>query len=120
MLNLFIFLIIQAVRVGTYLWSFSVYCETEDETKKDRLPRGERVPIPGLETRQSGGLRSNDSGQLESGSYQREIPPQHSRHSNRSTYDNGMSVQQPKTVSHSIAPGGRRVAPGKAFDDTNG
>lgn len=110
----------QAVRIGTYLWSFSVYCETEDETKKDRLPREERVPIPGLEIRQSGGLRSNDSGQLESGSYQQEIPSQHSRHVNRTAYDNGMPMRQPKSVSQTITGSGRRVAPGKPLDEANG
>ncbi len=76
--------------------------------------------IPGLETRQSGGLRTNDSGQLESGSYQQEIPSQHSRHGNRPAYDNEIPMRQPKSFSQAITGGGRRVAPGKAFDEANG
>ncbi|CAM4762196.1 unnamed protein product [Rotaria magnacalcarata] len=49
-----------AVRVGTYLWSFSVYCETDDETAKDHLPKEERINIPCLESQAPGGVRSNE------------------------------------------------------------
>ncbi len=110
-MNRVFFLIIQAVRIGSYLWSFSVYCETEDETKKDRLPKEERVQIPGIETRQSGGLRSNESGQLET-------HPTRSRYSNRSAYDNGIApIQEP---TQPISGGGRRVVPIQTFDEANG
>ncbi len=98
-----------------------MYCETEDETKKDRLPRDERVAIPGIETRQSGGLRANDAGPLESGSFQNEIPSQQSRYGNRSTADNGIPMRQPKSISQTITgTGNRRVAPSKGFDEANG
>ena len=99
------------------MWSFSVYCETEDETKKDRLPRNERAVIPGIETRQSGGLRTNDSGPLDSDSYQNE----QSRHGNRINYDNGIPMRPPKSISQSVTnTGSRRVAPAKGFDEANG
>ncbi|UJR14854.1 hypothetical protein I4U23_001839 [Adineta vaga] len=62
------------IRVGTYLWSFSVYCETEEETKKDRLPKEERIQVPGVETKQSGALRSNDHIQLETINHQNHSP----------------------------------------------
>lgn len=92
-----------AVRIGTYLWSFSVYCETEDETKKDRLPQNERVSIPGIETRQTGALRSNE---------------QHTTTRPRHMNSEGHNGQ--RNLAHSISPGGKRVAPAQRLDETNG
>ncbi|CAF4095797.1 unnamed protein product [Rotaria sp. Silwood2] len=108
-----------AVRVGTYLWSFSVYCETIDETKKDHLPQDERVPIPGIETKPSGELRSNDQMQLENINQHRQPPIIHTPHNTKSYYDNGISVREQKNTSNSIFHGGRRVSPSGPFEGTN-
>lgn len=82
--------IFSAVRVGTYLWQFSVYCETDDETKKDRLPKDERIKIPGVETKQSGKLRSQNE----------PLELAEDRNGNRSNYDNVASIQpQQRTTS---------------------
>ncbi|CAF3684099.1 unnamed protein product [Rotaria sp. Silwood1] len=109
-----------AVRVGTYLWSFSVYCETVDETKKERLPENERVPIPGIETKQSGALRSNNQMQLESIQHQRQPPPiVHTRNNMKPYYDNGVTVSEQKHTSNAIFHGGRRVSPNGAFEGAN-
>jgi hypothetical protein len=99
--------------VGTYLWSFSVYCETEEETEKDRLPKEERIPIPGVETKQSGALRSHNQIQLDPLASQHPPPSARPRSTHRTTYDNGQ-----KNILHPISNGGR-VAPGKAFDEAN-
>jgi len=98
-----------AIRVGTYLWSFSVYCETEDETRKDRLPKEERVPIPGVETKQSGALRGSNSIQLEETNYQQQHP----------TITRPRNNNQ-KNAFQSVSTGGRRVAPINAVDEANG
>ena len=102
----------QAVRVGTYLWDLSVYCETEDETKKDRLPKEERITIPGVETRQTGELRSGDSAQ-----------ESRSRNVNRSNYDNVTSMQpheQHRGVSNIVkTAGGQRPSPTRGYEEAN-
>ncbi|CAF3897689.1 unnamed protein product [Rotaria sordida] len=111
-----------AIRVGTYLWSFGVYCETVDETKKERLPEDERVPIPGIETKQSGALRSNDQIQLENTHEQRQPPIIHSRNNTRSHYDSGISVIEQKNTLNSKfhgGGGGRRVSPNGVFEGPN-
>ena len=102
----------QAVRVGTYLWSFSVYCETEDETKKDRLPKEERITVPGVETKKTGELRSHE------GAQQQALPPigGQSRHANRSNYDNVASGQQRNPVR---TTSGQRVSPGRGYEEAN-
>lgn len=92
----------------------SVYCETDEETKKDRLPKDERVTIPGVETKQSGALRSSQA-QME------EEQTTRSRNGNRSDYDNVVSMQpQHRTVSElSKAAGGQRITPNKGYDEAN-
>lgn len=104
----------QAVRVGTYLWELSVYCETDDETKKDRLPKDERITIPGVETKQSGELRSSQAALEEDQSAR-------GRNGNRSDYDNVASMQpQHRAVSQmSKAAGGQRLPPNKGYDEAN-
>ena len=110
---------LQAVRVGTYLWSFSVYCETEDETKKDRLPKDERVPVAGLETTQTGSLRGNEQLQLEPAHYLRSsYAPQY--YQRPPIVDNESSSTQPKGFVHAISGGGGRVAPERRYDESNG
>ena len=91
----------------------SVYCETEDESKKDRLPKEERIQIPGIETKPSGSLRTDEQ-------IQHEGPATRSRQNTRTMNDNGMSMSQPKSLAHAVGGGGRRVAPGNAFDGSNG
>lgn len=97
-----------------------MYCETEEETKKDRLPKEERVPIPGLETKQSGSLRANEPMELESRQYQHEPSVSRPRQNTRITHDNGTSSTQPKGIAQAFSSGGRRVAPGKQYDEANG
>ena len=97
-----------------------MYCETEEETKKDRLPKDERVPIPGLETKQSGSLRTNEPMELESRNYQQDPSIPRPRQINRTTHDNGMSSTEPKGFAQAFSSGGRRVAPGKQYDEANG
>lgn len=105
---------VQAVRVGTYLWELSVYCETDDETKKDRLPKDERITIPGVETKQSGELRSGQAAQEEEQTAR-------ARNGNRSDYDNVASMQpQHRAVSQmSKAAGGQRLPPNKGYEEAN-
>lgn len=99
--------IFTAVRVGTYLWTLSVYCETEEETKKDRLPKEERITVPGVETKPSGELRSTN---LTDDSYTRARPT-----NNRSNYDNvatNVAAQRMANV--------QRVSPGRTtFEEAN-
>ncbi len=84
------------------------------------MPKEERVPVPGIETKQSGALRSHDQIQIDNTPYhQPPAPSTRSRNSNRSTYDNGIPLQ-PRNVVHSISNGGRRVAPIKSLDEVNG
>ncbi|CAF3707388.1 unnamed protein product [Rotaria sp. Silwood1] len=103
-----------AVRVGTYLWTFSVYCETDEETEKDRLPKDERITIPGVETKPSGGLRSNEQDQTIT---------ERERHSNRSNYDNVISMhtqQQQRPISNNVKPTvGQRMTPRQGYDEAN-
>ena len=47
------------------MWSFSIYCETDDETAKDTLPVDQRIPVPGIDTHRDGTLRSSDHIQLD-------------------------------------------------------
>lgn len=103
------------MRVGTYLWKFSVYCETEEETKKDRLPKEERIKVPGVETKPSGELRSTNPSDE---NYPRARPT-----NNRSNYDN---VSTNPTTQRTISPtSGRttnvqRVSPGRTnFEEAN-
>lgn len=106
----------KAVRVGTYLWTFSVYCETDEETKKDRLPKNERITIPGLETNKSGQLRSNDP-------YQQTIEV--GRNNDRSNYDNVASVQakqqqQQRAGSNIVNSNvGQRTPPRRGYEEAN-
>ncbi|CAF1328146.1 unnamed protein product [Adineta ricciae] len=104
--------VFSAVRVGTYLWDLSVYCETEDETQKDRLPKEERITIPGVETKRTGELRSGDSGQ-----------ESRSRNVNRSNYDNVTSMQpheQHRGVSNIVkTAGGQRPSPSRGYEEAN-
>ncbi|CAF1052227.1 unnamed protein product [Rotaria sordida] len=104
--------IFTAVRVGTYLWTFSVYCETEEETKKDRLPKDERVTIPGIETNPSGTLRSNGPDQTIT-----------ERNSSRSNYDNVLSMhaqQQQRPISNNVKPIiGQRMSPRQGYEEAN-
>jgi hypothetical protein len=103
-------LVFQAVRVGTYLWKFSVYCETDDETKKDRLPKDERITVPGVESKQSGELRSGPS--AEGGT--------RARTGNRSNYDNVTRSQQPRFESNQArSNSAQRVSPGRGYDEAN-
>ena len=86
----------------------SVYCETDSETKKDRLPKDERVTIPGVETKQSGALRSN---QLINDDEQ----SARARNGNRSDYDNVATLQQQqRTTSNFSRPTG-----GRGYDEAN-
>jgi hypothetical protein len=104
------------VRVGTHLWKFSVYCETDKETKKDRLPKEERITIPGVETKPSGALRSNEQ------TREVQIPTTgQSRNGNRSNYDNVASMQpQHRTVSNlPKASSGQRTSPGRGYEEAN-
>lgn len=94
--------------MGTYLWSFSVYCETEEETKKDRLPKDERVPVPGVETRQSGGLRSD------------EHIPMETVHAHPANLAMRARQDGQRNPGYSMTPVGRRVAPARGYDDANG
>ncbi|UJR31856.1 hypothetical protein I4U23_019331 [Adineta vaga] len=107
--------VFSAVRVGTYLWKLSVYCETENETEKDRLPKEERITIPGVETKQSGDLRSRDASH--------ESAASHSRNINRSNYDNVASIQPPqqhRTVSNLVKTvGGQRTSPTRGYEEAN-
>ncbi|CAF0767411.1 unnamed protein product [Adineta steineri] len=105
-----------AVRVGTYLWNLSIYCETEDETKKDRLPKEERITVPGVETKPSGELRSNDS--------PHEQQLSRSRQGNRSNYDNVSTVQpqqqQHRAVNNLVKTGGgQRPSPSRGYEEAN-
>lgn len=107
--------IFTAVRVGTYLWKFSVYCETEEETKKDRLPKEERIKVPGVETKPSGELRSINPSEE---NYTRARPT-----NNRSNYDN---VSTNPTAQRTISPSSgrtadvQRVSPGRTtFEEAN-
>ncbi|CAF3466850.1 unnamed protein product [Rotaria socialis] len=86
-----------AVRVGTYLWSFSVYCETEDETAKDRLPKEERINLPCLESQAPGGARSNEP------------------------VRSVTQGSQQQRVASSIAKSniGQRVSPGRGYEEAN-
>ncbi|CAF4996719.1 unnamed protein product, partial [Rotaria socialis] len=103
--------IFAAVRVGTYLWSFGVYCETVDETKKDRLPQDERVPIPGIERRQNGVSRGNDQIQLETIQGYRQQPITNSFYNSRPYNDNSISMTEPRSASNGTFNGVRRVSP---------
>ncbi|CAF3306139.1 unnamed protein product [Rotaria sp. Silwood2] len=107
--------IFTAVRVGTYLWTFSVYCETDQETKKDRLPKDERITIPGVETHPSGVLRSNEQDQTIT---------ERERSSNRSNYDNvvSMNAQQPhhRPASNNVKPiMGQHSSPVRGYEEAN-
>lgn len=97
-----------------------MYCETEEETQKDRLPKDERVPIPGLETKQSGSLRHNEQIELESRHHHHDPSMPHPRQYNRSMHENGMPASQPRGFAQAFSSGGRRVAPGKQYDEANG
>ncbi|CAF1425527.1 unnamed protein product [Adineta steineri] len=108
-----------AVRIGTYLWSFSVYCETEDETEKDRLPKEERVPVPGIETKQSGALRSNDNIELESFHHKHRLPATRSLYDNQLHNENGYTMRpHHRTILHPIPAGARRIAPERTSDNS--
>jgi hypothetical protein len=113
----FFFCFFKAVRVGTYLWQFSVYCETDEETEKDRLPKEERITIPGIETKSSGALRSNEQTRDEHLS-----SAAHPRNGNRSDYDNVTSIQaqQHRTGSNVVKTGGgKRTSPGRGYEEAN-
>jgi hypothetical protein len=77
-----------------------------------------------VETKQSGALRSNDQMQIETLHEQQRQPPPtaRTRSINRPNYDNDVSPQQQQQRNgfSSMASGGRRVVPGKAFDEANG
>ncbi|CAF1099494.1 unnamed protein product [Adineta ricciae] len=106
-----------AVRVGTYLWSFSVYCETEDETEKDRLPDEERIPVPAVKTKQNGSLRVDDHLQLESIHQSPTMSRARNSISTRSTYDNNSSMQpnqHHRSGPYPMGSNGRRIAPESA------
>jgi len=78
--------------------------------------------MPGIETRQNGALRSNDQIPLETSHYQQPTSSTHAHHINRSNHDNASPIQQQqqqKNGWNSISGGGRRVAPGKAFEENN-
>jgi len=121
-LSLFFFLLffVKAVRVGTYLWTFSVYCETDEETKKDRLPKEERITIPGVETKTSGALRSN-----EQQSHDENLSATaRSRNANRSNYDNVVSIQSQQQQHRNVSnlaktSGGQRMSPGRGYEEAN-
>jgi hypothetical protein len=101
------------VRVGTYLWNSSIYCETEEETKKDVLPKDERIAVPGVETKKSGELRTNDSQNPSSGAAR-------SRNGNRSNYDNVESIQQQRNIPQpGRATSGQRISPGRGYEEAN-
>jgi hypothetical protein len=105
--------------VGTYLWTFSVYCETEEETEKDRLPKDERINIPGVETKSSGAIRPYEQTRDE---HQSTTP--RGRNGNRSNYDNVASMQpsqqQHRTVSNLVkTSGGQRISPGRGYEEAN-
>lgn len=101
------------------MWSFSVYCETEDETKKDRLPDDERVHVPGLEIRQNGSSRFNDDTQLANSYYKRQPYTTQSSYGNRSQYGNGTNVQSKHNSSNSTHNQISRVSPSGGFDGPN-
>ncbi|CAF3290214.1 unnamed protein product [Rotaria socialis] len=111
--------IFAAVRVGTYLWSFGVYCETVDETKKDRLPQDERVPIPGIERKQNGVSRGNDQIQLETIQGYRQQPITNSFYNSRPYNDNSISMTEPRSASNGTFNGVRRVSPSQEFHGPN-
>lgn len=111
----------KAVRVGTYLWTFSVYCETDEETKKDRLPKDERITIPGVETKTSGEIRSQDESlqdQLTTTARSR-----NNNNNNRSDYDNVASMQpqqQHRNVSNLVkTSGGHHISTGRGYEEAN-
>ncbi|CAF4365334.1 unnamed protein product, partial [Rotaria magnacalcarata] len=102
-----------AVRVGTYLWSFSVYCETDDETAKDHLPKEERINIPCLESQAPGGVRSNEP--VRSGTERERI-------STRSNYDNVAVTQaSQQRIASNIAKSniGQHVSSGRGYEEAN-
>jgi len=104
-----------AVRVGTYLWNLSVYCETEEETEKDRLPKEERITVPGVETKPSGELRSQEP-QSSAAAAAR------ARNGNRSNYDNvaSMQPQQHRAVSGMLkGTGGQSMSPSRGYEEAN-
>jgi hypothetical protein len=70
--------------------------------------------MPGVETKPSGALRSNNQ-TLE------EHLPAIPRTGNRSNYDNVASVQQqPRSISSSAkSSGGQRMSPGRGYEEAN-
>lgn len=97
------------------MWTFSVYCETEEETKKDRLPKDERITILGVESPSSDPTNSN---QQQSGT-------ERERFSNRSNYDNvaamSASQQQGRGVSNvsKSTVGQRKTTTGRGYEEAN-
>jgi len=108
--------IFTAVRVGTYLWTFSVYCETEEETKKDRLPKEERITIPVIETKASGALRKSEQTQDE-----QQAASERVHNETRSNYDNVASVQPQHRAISNLAKtaGGQPMGTGRRYEEAN-
>jgi len=69
------------------------------------LPKDERITIPGVETKPSGELRSDE---------QQSLAGSNSRTGNRSNYDNVASVQQHRTVSNLLKTTG-----GRGYEEAN-
>ncbi|CAF0889064.1 unnamed protein product, partial [Didymodactylos carnosus] len=109
--------IFTAVRVGTYLWSLSVYCETDEETEKDRLPKEERIPVPGVDSSN----RGSEPGPTSETQYPKPgfgnalLSGATNRNVNRGNYDNVTPISISITGSKGHA--GRRQSPNKTFDE---
>ena len=76
----------KAVRVGTYLWTFNVHCETDDETKNDRSLGDDHNPLTSRNVASSNLTRTNESER-----------PTTERISERSNYDNVGSTKLRQT-----------------------
>ncbi|CAF0823964.1 unnamed protein product [Didymodactylos carnosus] len=108
--------IFTAVRVGTYLWSLSVYCETNEETEKDQLPKEKRIPAPELDTEN----KKSENPNISEVQYHTKDTTATNRNVNRGNYDN----VKPFSSKNHVTPytpfptsgGGNKISH-KAFDE---
>ena len=99
------------------MWSFSIYCETEEQTKKDHLPKSERIPVPAIETTETGRMRSNNDIALHPMPHVRPgAATTRPRGDPRSGSDRDLQTLQ---VQNPMSMTGRRVAPTNAVDDVH-
>lgn len=79
------------------------------------------MPIPGIETTQTGSLRGNEQIQLEPIYYQNNPSiTTYSHQLHRPIVNSEISSTQPKGFAHAMSAGGRRVAPERRYDEANG